>query len=267
MLRHLILGVVLLGLGATGVCAQAIVAASWDAATLSAPRFAELVQALRALESVVEDRTYGSRRTLNEDGWTSRSFARYAGGVLSGMGYPVVLASGSAPGEADPWILVQVAAGGVAGWVPVVTTPAPGQAQYCLGRLAVAAASGTTVSFDVHYGFPTKTERLPPNVPPSAGLRVSSLSPAANSVLDMYSVLSRDPDGEIVLYRWRVGSDPWFATTSPSAAVPLTQAGYYPVVLQIVDNGGGIATKSVHIRVRDPETPKPAPDPGCGCGK
>ncbi|MDD5264767.1 MAG: PKD domain-containing protein [Candidatus Bipolaricaulis sp.] len=266
MLKYVVLGVVLVGLIGVGANAQVVVATSWDATTLSAPNFAALVQALRALENIVDDRTYGSRKTLNEDGWTGGSFARYAGGILSGMGYQVLVASGSARSSTETWLLVRLVAGGASAWVPVVTTPAAGQAQGSLGRVALATTSETRVSFDVQYTLPSQTEQLPANASPRARLRVSTLFPVLNSALTMYSVLSGDSDGEVVLYRWRVGSDPWFGTTEPSATVAITQAGYYPIVLQIIDDGGASATASVGITVED-AGPKPAPDPACGCTK
>jgi hypothetical protein len=219
------------------------------------------------VENLLNDTTMGSRRTLGENGWTSLSFARYTGGVLSGMGYRVLVASErDAAGADHAWVLVLLETPSVSAWVPVEATPPAGQAQFSLGHVAVAATSAAMVAFDSRYATSAQTEELPPNVAPIAGLRVSSLFVVVNTPIALFSFLSHDPDGEIVLYRWRIGSGPWSATTSPSmSGVPFDEPGLWPVTLQVVDNLGASGVASANIKVNE-AGPKPTPDPGCGCG-
>jgi hypothetical protein len=267
MLKGVVLTVLFVSFCAAGAFAQVPVGTPWDTATLSQADFTGLVEALHTVENLLNDTTMGSRRTLGEDGWTSLSFARYTGGVLSGMGYRVLVASERDGANADhAWVLVLLETSSVSAWIPVEATPSVGQAQFSLGHVAVAATSEATIAFDSRYATSAQTEELPPNVAPIAGLRVSSLFVVVNTPIALFSFLSHDPDGEIVLYRWRIGNGPWSATTSPSASgVPFDEPGLWPVTLQVVDNLGASGVASANIKVNE-AGPKPTPDPGCGCG-
>jgi len=268
MVKGVVLALVLIGFSVAGAPAQVPVGAPWDTSTLSQAGFAGLVEALHTLEGLVNDPTMGPQKTFGEAGWTSLSFAHYAGGALSSAGYQVLIATGGEwPGADHSWVLVLLETPTVSAWVPVEATPQAGQAQLSLGHVAVAAISEAMVAFDGRYAAYARAEELPSNVAPTAGLRVSTLHMMVDTPFSMFSFLSNDPDGEIVLYRWRIGSGPWFATTSPSASGTPVELGSYSITLQVVDNLGASSVASVNIKVSEKEPDsRPLIEAGCGCG-
>lgn len=266
MRKRVVLAVLLVSACVASTFGQVPTVAPWDTTTMSKAGFTGLVEALHALESRLGDATLGSQKALGVDGWSSPRFARYTGGVLAGMGYRVLLSSGGAwPDAGHTWVLVLLNTPTASAWVPVEATPQAGQVQLSLGRIALAALSDAVVTFDSRYATSAQTEELPPNAAPTAGLRVSSIFVVVNTPIAMFSFLSGDPDGQIILYRWQIGTGPWFATTSPNTSgIPL-EPGHYPVTLQVVDDLGASGIASVNISVNEAEsTHNPAAD--CGCG-
>ncbi len=250
MLRALALSLILGTLCVAGAHGQATVHSSWNATSFAQADLDGLLDALHTLQGVVGDLTLGSQKQPGADGWASLGFSRYAGGVLSGLGYRVLLASSQGWTDGThTWLLVLLTAGAASAWVPVEATPATGQGQISLGKVAISAQSDASVTFDAHYVAPAETHDLPPNTAPKAGLRLSALSAALNADLAVFSFLSSDSDGTIVLYRWKIGDSPWAATTLPNVSSRLLVAGAIQVTLEVIDDGGATAFASETVSV------------------
>ena len=96
-----------------------------------------------------------------------------------------------------------------------------------------------------------------------ATIRVIPSSGIVGQEVTFLGVASRDPDGEIIRYKWDLGG----LSTSEAVTVRFifTAAGTYTISLTVTDSRGANTTTSINYRVKDPKDPTP-PGGGCGCG-
>ena len=233
----------------------------------SASEVAGLTQAIATLTEALNDYDTASRRSFSASDWSSRDFAAYTAGVLSGKGYETVLVS--ADGWADgthTWVLVGISLGTKTAWIPVEATPEPGYNQLVLGHVASVSSSSSTVYEERYTSFNTVLE-LPPNKAPIARIRPPSPPIEVHKSLRFMALGSSDPDGEIVLYKWDLGDGKTEISTNSSVSHRFDDEGRYAASLTVIDNRGKAATFSVDIavvRLRAPQTDPPSG--GCGCG-
>ena len=106
---------------------------------------------------------------------------------------------------------------------------------------------------DVTLTFPAHLEPL--NRPPVAQISYSPVNASVPVTLTFDGTGSSDPDGSITAYAWQV-SDGRTATGS-TAAFNFSTAGTYQVTLQVTDNGGATASKTISVTLQ--QAPNQAP--------
>jgi len=240
-----------------------------NATAYSVSEVTALTQAIATLTEELNDYDMASRRYFSANDWSSRNFAMYTAGVLSGKGYETLLVS--AGGWADgthTWVLVGIPIEGKTAWIPVEAAPEQGQAQEILGHIPSRTDAEGKMWFDEGYSAFAEATELPPNTPPVAKIRPPALIAQTNESLRFMAIDSYDPDGEIVLYKWDFGDGKTEVSSSWSVRHKFFRSGDYVVVLSIVDNLGRSTTEDVALRVVErPEEDAPAPPSGgCGCG-
>lgn len=224
---------------------------------------------ISALEAILADPTLGCQRELGEAGWNSAAFAAYSGGVLTDLGYTVRVATASGWSDGThSWLLVRLSVPSAAEvWAPIEASPALGVTQNRLGAVAVTSASLQEISFSPEYGAFDHVSELSANRIPTAHITARSLSLPIEAVTTLTALGSYDPDGELVLYRWRFGDGAWIAQRSWSTTVTPTEPGTMVITLQVIDNAGGCASFSLQVRAIDPTVrDMDNPTGGCGCG-
>ncbi len=238
----------------------------WTSPPLTPGDVVALTAELDMLENLLADETLGSQQTEGRSGWDSHAFAQYTGGVLADLGYEVQLATDSHwPGGSHSWVLVNLAASAVNPmWVPVEAVPPVGFRQISLGTVPTQSISVSDIVFDPRYASFESASELASNRHPTARIRLLG----STLPLDVSSVImalgSRDDDGEIVIYRWRLGDGDWTSVRSWSTLITPTIPGPMPITLQVIDNQGASATVSVQTTVIGPPLP---PSDDCGCSK
>jgi len=233
----------------------------------SASEVASLTQAMTTLTEALNDYDMASRRSFSAGDWSSRDFAMYTAGVLSGKGYDTLLASGD--GWADGvhmWVLVGVPLAAKTAWIPVEAAPAAGDTQEILGNVPTTTDASGKLSFDTRYVRFGNVVELPPNTPPIARIRkpVSALVEGVSSRL--LAMTSVDPDGEIVLYKWTFGDGDSDTALNWTMRHVFEKAADYTVHLIVVDNRGQKGGTSLTIRVLSTAEANDISG-GCGCGK
>jgi hypothetical protein len=251
-------------------------AGSWVhvAAAVAVPQFdsysagdrAQLVAVVGTLEAVLADTTLGSRQPHDQGAWGTREFALYTAGALEQLGYATSVVARSDSGGSTYWVLVRVALAAREGFVPVDPSPAAGALQYTLGRVPGVGLSTTDARFDERYLTYDEAIALLANQPPVAQIRKPMGTLLVGEKILLLGVLSSDPDGYIVLYRWRVGTQNPIAMEKASFYYAFQDAGSYSIELTVVDNRGASAATTIEIVVVDPSK-EGEPDAGCGCGK
>ena len=218
-----------------------------------------LFTATAELEGVLGDTSLGSQMRLGERAWTSREFATFTAGTLEQLGYETVIVSGHLYTEFHEWVLVAADIGDATAWVPVEATPAPGAVQNSLGHVAWGG-EGLYVQSYLQYDL---VLNLGPNLSPSAVFRLPTTATLAGEFASFLAIQSRDPDGEIILYIWKVDGDRRPETSKTwSYDRAFEQEGLYAITLTVVDNRGMRASAVVSLEVYDDE-----PEDGdCGCG-
>ncbi len=234
-----------------------------DEANYSAEVLGTLPAALMQLQSILTDESLGPRRRLGEDGWTTREFASFAAGSLADRGYLVRIAVAGA----RAWPIVGLPVANTVVWLPVVSTPLPGDEQKTLGYVPFDAQSGKG-QLDAEYLAYDSVSAVPPDSPPKAQFRFSALTVDYGSAVEVLATGSSDPDGRIVLYRWCVDGGPCVATLSWSHLITATSASHVlSVTLFVVDDRGRSASASGTIEVTNLSINKnPPPVTSCGCG-
>ena len=97
-----------------------------------------------------------------------------------------------------------------------------------------------------------------------AAIRVVPSSGIVGQEVTFLGVTSRDPDGEIIRYKWDLGG----LSTSEAVTVRFifTAARTYTISLTVTDSRGANTTTSISYRVKDPRDSTPSSGGGCGCG-
>jgi microbial collagenase len=152
------------------------------------------------------------------------------------------------------------------GFLPVDPSPATGAMQYTLGRVPGLNLSTIDARFDERYLTYDEVIAVPTNQPPVAQIRkpLGTLLVGEKSLF--LAVVSSDPDGWIVLYRWRVGTQNPVVMEKSSFYLEFQDSGSYSIELTVVDNRGASAATTIEVVVVDPSEER-EPDAGCGCGK
>jgi hypothetical protein len=86
---------------------------------------------------------------------------------------------------------------------------------------------------------------------PTAGFSWTPSSPTVNQQVTFDASASSDPDGSIIKYEWDWNNDGTYddSKTTPTVTHSWSQAGNYPVKLQVTDNGGLKSTKTITVPV------------------
>ena len=86
---------------------------------------------------------------------------------------------------------------------------------------------------------------------PTADFSISPSDPSPGDTVIFSAGSSSDPDGEIVEYRWLIGTDSYSGLTVPFT---IPEPGSYYVELTVTDNDGATDTTSTTVRVEEPAT-------------
>jgi len=250
------------GAASVADAAAATVVPQFD--SYSAGDRAQMLAVLATLEPLLADNTLGSRRPRDQGAWGTREFALYTAGALEQLGYATSVVARSDSGGSTYWVLVRVALATGEGFLPVDPSPAAGALQYALGR--VPRLSAADVRFDERYLAYDEIVALSANQPPVAQIRKPLGTLLVGEKILFLGVTSSDPDGLIVLCRWRVGTQDPIVMEKSSFYYEFQASGSYPIELTVVDNRGAGATMTIEVVVVDPSEGGEA-DPGCGCGK
>ncbi|MFC2105562.1 PKD domain-containing protein [Candidatus Bipolaricaulota bacterium] len=259
-----VIALVLVTVVSTVLGAEPVSVSAWTSPPLTPAEIGVLTAELHRFEEILSDETLGSQQR-DKDSWDSHAFARYTGGVLAGLGYEVRLATNTRwPGGSHSWVLVNLASSLVdSAWVPIEAVPPSGSRQFSLGSVPTQSVSENGVMFDSRYVLPESTTALAPNQPPTARIRFLSTTLQLDTASAILALGSRDADGEIVIYRWRLGDDEWLASRSWSMTITPTIAGPTSLTLQVIDNQGASGTTSLPLTVKVPRSELPSDD--CGC--
>lgn len=121
-----------------------------------------------------------------------------------------------------------------------------------VGLLAAGAAGAVTVGTDGDRAQQA-------NEPPVATFEYSPTNPQLGETVSLNASASRDPDGDIVDYRWDLDGDGQTDVEgSPSARVAYPRAGVYTVSLTVVDDDGATNTTTRQIQVAGTQPPEAA---------
>jgi hypothetical protein len=197
--------------------------------------------------------------------WMSLDFAAYTAGILAGLGYETRLVKGEGWVDGEhTWVIVGIPLAGQVAWVPVEPSPDLGKRQSILGTIPTFTDGAGAMWFEsVYTSFATEVT-LPANMPPVAGIRVIPSLGIVGQEVTFLGLTSRDPDGEIIRYKWDLGG----LSTSDTVTVRFifTAAGTYTISLTVTDSRGAKTTTSISYRVKEPKDSTPSSGGGCGCG-
>ena len=89
------------------------------------------------------------------------------------------------------------------------------------------------------------------DIPPIASFTWTPINPTANQQFTFDASASNDSDGSISTYEWDWNNDGTYENsyTIPTATYSWTQAGSYPVTLQVTDNNGVTSTKTMSVTI------------------
>ena len=228
---------------------------------------ATLTQAIKTLETTLNNYKLGARRYFAPDQWDSRDFAAYTGGTLSEMGYETKLVSGVGwPEGTHTWVLAGIPLGARTAWVPVEASPVAGHSQQVLGYIPSTTDGAGRLWFEGSYLNFSDVIELPPNIPPVAKIRTPVSAVVAGESTQFLALTSVDPDGEIVLYRWDFGDGKTRTSTTWTVRHTFKEAGNYTPQLTVIDNRGKRTTTSITLRVVERDESESSSGSGCGCG-
>ena len=228
---------------------------------------AQLLAVLGTLEPLLADTTRGSRQPRDQGAWGTREFALYTAGALEQLGYASVVVVRSDADGSTYWVLVRVALAAREGFLPVDPSPAAGAMQYTLGRVPGLSLSTTDVRLDERYLTYDEVIALPTNQPPVAQIRKPMGTLLVGEKILLLGVLSSDPDGYIVLYRWRVGTESAIVMEKSPFYYQFDAPGSRQIELTVVDNRGASAATTIEVVAVDVSEEGDQEDTGCGCGK
>jgi YD repeat-containing protein len=224
-----------------------------------------LTAGIATLREVLSDYAYGSYQYFDPTDWMSFDFAAYTAGILAGMGYETRLVKGEGWVDGEhTWVIVGIPLAGQVAWVPVEASPGLGKRQSILGTIPSFTDGAGAMWFESGYTSFAAEVTLPANMPPIAAIRVVPSLGIVGQEVTFLGVTSRDPDGQIIRYKWDLGG----LSTSEAVTVRhiFTAAGTYTISLTVTDSRGAKTTTSISYRVKEPKDPTPASGGGCGCG-
>jgi hypothetical protein len=226
---------------------------------------AVLTARIVTLRAVLSDYTYGSYRYFDPTDWMSFDFAAYTVGTLAGLGYEARLVKGEGWVDGEhTWVVVGIPLASQVAWVPVEAFPDLGKRQSILGTIPSFTDGAGAMWFEsVYISFAAEVP-LSANLFLIAAIRVVPSSGIVGQEVTFLGVTSRDPDGEIIRYKWDLGG--LSASEAATVRFIFTAAGTYTISLTVTDSRGAKTTTSINSRVKDPKDPTP-PGGGCGCGK
>ena len=240
-----------------------------NGAGYSEAELASLIPAIEELSELlggVSGAYWACRQIFSSEEWQSDQFAAYTAGILSELGYDVLLVRGNGWDDGGhTWVLAGIPlTGGRTAWIPVEASPALERTQEALGSIPVLTDEDETFRFSEAYlGFVEIVE-CSDNLPP-----VAKIHTQMDPVFDLgesarFSTLgSYDPDGEIVRYHWDLGDGSRGISDRRLLEYTFGSSGIYTVTLTVIDDGGKSAVATLAIRIsRSPDAERP---PGCGC--
>ncbi|MDD5264736.1 MAG: PKD domain-containing protein [Candidatus Bipolaricaulis sp.] len=260
-----LLASVLVASGGPAVAAEQPQVVQPDSAQYTSAQQGRLRIEIQDLEQTLADPSLGSRMTLGERGWTSVQFAIFSAGALAGLGYKTAAVSARWSGGEHVWVMVEVNLGVKTAWIPVEAAPSGGSLQVSLGRIPWDSGQGR---YEERYVTFDRTMELPPNQPPIAAVRFPVASSAGDGTVSFTAMMSRDPDGEIILYVWSVdGAPPVMMTKTWTYEHVFVDAGDHTVTVTVVDDRGARATATATLAIHPADSPGGARvGSGCGCG-
>ena len=230
-----------------------------DDPAYSAAERGALLGAVSQLESLLSASFPVARSRLSGLGWTEQDFAAFTAGKIEQGGYTAVLVRGTdATGAPSVWIAVGVALGSRTGWIPVEPMPNDRSNEWQLGFVPTLIR-GSAVQFDSNYLTYGTVIELPVNLSPVAGIRRPLTVLVAGEKETIYGYGSADPDGQIILYQWRIDDEDPIETSNWSLRHTFEEVGEFTITLTVIDNRGATASTSIVVEVLEE-------DPGCGCG-
>lgn len=226
---------------------------------------AALTAGIARLHEILSDYTYGSYRYFDSTDWMSLDFAAYTAGTLASLGYETRLVKGEGWVDSEhTWVVVGILLAGQVAWVPVEPSPDLGKRQSILGTIPSFTDGAGAMWFESVYTSFAAEVALSANLPPIAGIRVIPSLGIVGQEVTFLGLTSRDPDGEIIRYKWDLGG----LSTSEAVTVRyiFTAAGTYTISLTVTDSRGAKTTTSISYRVKEPKDSTPPSSGGCGCG-
>ena len=226
---------------------------------------AAITAGIARLREALSDYTYGSYRYFDPTDWMSFNFAAYTAGTLAGLGYEARLVKGEGWVDGEhTWVIVGISLAGQVAWVPVEPSPDLGKRQSILGTIPSFTDGAGAMWFKSVYTSFAAEVILPANLLPIAAIRVVPSSGVVGQEVTFLGLTSRDPDGEIIRYKWDLGG----LSTSKAVTVRhiFTTAGTYTISLTVTDSRGAKTTTSINYRVKEPKDSPPPSGGGCGCG-
>lgn len=260
MVRRSIIGILLACVVVFGAGAQEVpVLIQPRDAGYSQEQLSVLQEAITRLE-VVLNSNRGSMRQLGSGGWTLGKFAAFTAGTLERLGHQVAIVSRQ-PGTSgtEIWVVVHVDLGGASGWIPVQPLPNIDSPQRDLGNVPLVGQ----LLYDPSYLSYDTVVELPPNLLPTAVIRAPMQDVVETNQSAWFGNMSRDPDGEIVLFQWTFGEVVQRPTHSISTWHTFDVGGTtYIISLTVTDSRGGQATvtTTVYVLTLEEEAAK-----HCGC--
>jgi len=259
-------------IGVFGLCSELPQVLPPNTTAYSAAEVTTLRAAITRLEGILNDYTFGSRRTNAANEWQSRNFAEYTAGILSERGYEtrIVSQAGWSDGV-HTWVLAGLPLAGKTAWVPAEASPDAGHSQQTLGDIPTTTDGSGNLWFDVRYLNFSEATELPPNRPPVAKIRPPSSEITEDDNVKFLALGSSDPDGDIgdiVLYQWDFGDGKTEISTQWLVYHRFRKQGTHTVTLTVIDNRGKSASATFTARVGAPEDTGQSISgrSGCGCG-
>ena len=220
---------------------------------------AAVLSAISRLEDLLATSFPVPRHRLTGQGWTEQDFAAFTAGKIEQGGFTAVLVRGTdAIGAPSVWIAAGVNLGARIGWIPVEPMPTDRSNEWQLGFVPTLIR-GSVLQFDANYLTFSTVIELPANMPPVAGIRRPLTVLVVDEKETIYGYGSADPDGQIILYEWRIDDEEPIETSTWSLRHTFEEVGEFTIALTVTDNRGATATTSIEVEVLEE-------DPGCGCG-
>ena len=215
-------------------------------------RFAEL-EAILSMDLPI------TRKRAERIDWTEERLAILVAGLLSEVGFETAVVWGGAELSARTWVVVGLLAGDATIWIPVDVAWGDRDVDH-LGRIPWADGA-ESARFEDAYLVADGMLILEANVPPVAAIRRSLDLYVKKTLLRFYADPSEDPDGEIIVYIWRIDEKMTILTADPVLLRTFSRAGEYTIHLTVMDNRGATAVDEIEIVVLEEKPDCRACDP------